>query len=113
MNLTTTLATANNTVKIILSGELDGSNAQQFKTKIEEAAALTPTRLILLLKDLEYMASAGLRILIFAKQKMGKNVDIYIIGAQEMVLDTLNKTGFHHSVILLDHENEIPENYSI
>ena len=111
MNLTTTVETTNNTAKIILSGELDGSNAEQFKAKIEEVATLNPKRLILLMKDLEYMASAGLRILIFAKQKMGKNVDIYIIGAKEMVLDTIEKTGFHHSVILVQNENEISRDF--
>lgn len=107
MNLTTTLETTNNTAKIVLSGELDGSNAEQFKSKIEEAATFKPTRLILLVKELEYMASAGLRILIFAKQKMGKEVDIYVVSAQEMVLDTIEKTGFHHSVILVKNEDEI------
>ena len=107
MSLTTTLETTEKTAKIILSGELDGSNANQFKTKIEEAANLNPEHLILVMKDLEYMASAGLRILVFAKQKMGKNVDIYIIGAQAIVKDTIEKTGFHHSVIFLNHETEI------
>ncbi len=107
MNLTTTLETINNTAKIILSGELDGSNAQQFKSKIEEAVILKPSCLILLMKDLDYMASAGLRILIFAKQKMGKEVDIYIVDAQEIVLDTIKKTGFHHSVIIVDNEDKI------
>ena len=109
MNLTTTLETTKNTAKIILAGELDGSNAEQFKARIEEVAQLAPRRLILLMKDLEYMASAGLRILIFAKQKMGTNVDIYVVEAQEMVLDTIEKTGFHHSVILLDNEDEISD----
>ncbi|MDJ0597882.1 MAG: anti-sigma factor antagonist [Crocosphaera sp.] len=109
MNLTTTLETTNNTAKIILSGELDGSNAEQLKQKIEEAATLKPSCLILLMEDLEYMASAGLRILIFAKQKMGKQVDIYVVGAQEIVLDTIEKTGFHHSVILVKNEDEISD----
>ncbi len=109
MNLTTTLETVNTTARIILKGELDGSNAEQFKQKIEEAATLNPSSLILVMKDLEYMASAGLRILIFAKQKMGKEVDIYVVGAQEIVLDTIKKTGFHHSIILVDDEQQIPD----
>lgn len=105
MRLNTTLETTNDTAKIFLSGELDGSTANSFQEKIEEVTNLTLNRLVLIMEDLEYMASAGLRVLIFAKQKMGPNVDIYIVGAQEMVLDTIEKTGFHHSVILLDKYN--------
>jgi anti-anti-sigma regulatory factor len=40
------------------------------------------------------MASAGLRVLIFAKQKLGAEVPIYIISPQEPIVDTLEKTGF-------------------
>jgi anti-anti-sigma regulatory factor len=34
---------------------------------------------------------------------MGRDVDIYVIAPQEQVKDTLEKTGFHHSVIEMDH----------
>ncbi len=102
MAFTTTLETVNNVAKITLSGELDAKTATQFKEKIEEAAKQNPQRLVLLMNDLEYMASAGLRVLIFAKQKMGKEIEMYMVGVQDFVMDTLKKTGFHHSVILLD-----------
>jgi len=42
-----------------------------------------------------------LRILLFSKQKMGADVDIYVVGAQEFILDTLKKTGFADSVIIV------------
>lgn len=87
---------------ITLSGELDGQAAADFKKQVEAAADKKPKRLILLMKDLEYMASAGLRVLIFAKQKMGNDLDMYIVSARDMVLETIKMTGFHHSVILLD-----------
>lgn len=96
------LEITNGIAKFALAGELDASTAVQFKEVIEKAAAENPRRLALLMNDLEFMASAGLRVLIFAKQKMGPAVDIYVVGAQEAVKDTLQKTGFHHSVILLD-----------
>jgi len=85
---------------LTLSGELDASTAPIFKEAVEKVLKDEVKRLVLLMQDLEYMASAGLRILIFAKQKMGANVDIYIIGAQELVINTLEKTGFLHSVIV-------------
>ncbi len=94
--------TDNGIAKITLAGELDASVAQEFRDEVDRAAGLGAKRLVLLMDDLEYMASAGLRSLIFAKQKMGADVDIYIIAAQEPIIDTLTMTGFHHSVILLD-----------
>ncbi|NET00378.1 MAG: STAS domain-containing protein [Sphaerospermopsis sp. SIO1G2] len=94
--------TSSGLAKISLSGELDATTAPDFKTSVEEAAATNPKRLVLLMQDLEYMASAGLRILIFAKQKMGASVDIYMVETQELVLDTIQKTGFDQSVYLLD-----------
>ncbi|MEL6458088.1 MAG: anti-sigma factor antagonist [Cyanobacteria bacterium J06636_27] len=102
MEFSAILETVNNTAKIILSGELKASTASIFKTEVEKAAAINPERLVLFMKDLSYMASAGLRVLIFAKQKMGANVDIYLISPQEMVMDTIKKTGFHHSVKIMD-----------
>lgn len=102
MAFNATLETTNSIAKITLSGELDASTAPEFREKVEEAASQEIKRLVLLMKDLEYMASAGLRVLIFAKQKMGSNIDMYVVEPQEMVLDTIEKTGFHHSVIILN-----------
>lgn len=103
MALDLTLEIIDDTAKITLSGDLDASTAGSLKNKIEEAAASHPKRLVLIMTDLEYMASAGLRMLIFAKQKMGKDVDLYVVGAQkDTVLKTIENTGFDQSVILLD-----------
>lgn len=99
---TTLEITSNGIAKITLAGELDASTAPDLKTIIEQASATNPQRLVFLMQDLEYMASAGLRMLIFAKQKIGQSVDIYIVGTQEMVLKTITMTGFDQSVYLLD-----------
>ncbi len=100
--LVITLETSDDIAKITLVGELDASTAPLFKAKVEEAAAQNPKRLVLMMQDLEFMASAGLRVLIFAKQQKLPGVDIYVVGAQKMVLDTITKTGFNQSVYLVD-----------
>ena len=87
---------------IKLVGELDAAAAPQFKEVIEKLAEAKPQRLILLMDQLEFMASAGLRVLIFARQKMGPGVSLYVIGSHGPVLNTLKMSGFHHSVYLQD-----------
>jgi anti-anti-sigma factor len=96
------LAMTGTVAKITLSGSLDASSAPRFKDVIEEAAGQSPSRLVLLMHNLEFLASAGLRVLIFAKQKMGAGVDIYVVGSQGPVLGTLEMSGFHHSVYIKD-----------
>lgn len=92
----------NGIAKITLVGELDAAAAGSFREAVEQAAASSPKRLVLITDELTYMASAGLRALVFAKQKMGTQVDIYLIGVQEAVRETIEMTGFHHSVVMLD-----------
>ena len=85
-----------------LKGELDANAATQFKTMVEEIAAKKPSRLVLMLQEVSFMASAGLRVLVFTKQKLGTGTDIYLVGCQPTVLSTLTMSGFHHSVYLKD-----------
>ncbi|TAF03647.1 MAG: anti-sigma factor antagonist [Nostocales cyanobacterium] len=101
-DLEITLEISGDIAKITLVGELDASTAENFKHQVEEAAKLNPQQLVLMMQKLDFMASAGLRVLIFAKQKMGANVKIYMVGVQDPVLETITKTGFHKSVYLLD-----------
>ncbi len=96
------LETTPETAKITLKGELDAASAPRFKEIIEKAAVSSPARLVLFVNDLTFLASAGLRVLIFAKQKMGAGVQIYVIGSQGPVRGTLEMSGFHHSVYLQD-----------
>ena len=93
----------NGIAKVTLVGELDASVANEFRQKIEEAAQHEVKRVVLLMDQLEYMSSAGLRVLVFAKQKMGANVAIFVVGAQPQIVEPIKQTGFHHSVVMLDH----------
>jgi anti-anti-sigma factor len=96
------LEVVNNVAKITLIGELDASVAALFREKIEEAVTQKVKRLALMAEKLEYMSSAGLRVLVFAKQKMGQGVDIYIIGAPDQVIEPIKQTGLHYSLQILE-----------
>lgn len=102
MAFTVSSSMNNGIAQVTLTGELDGSVAGQFKNAVEEAAAWNPRRLVLLLQELVYMSSAGLRVLVFARQKMGTHVDLYLVAPQESVQETIEMTGFDQSCIIVD-----------
>jgi anti-anti-sigma factor len=102
MAFSATLTIDSGIAKITMSGELDASMTSVFQREIENAQTQKAKRLVLLMSDLDYIASAGLRALVFAKQKMGPSVDIYVVGAQQQIIDTLQMTGFDRSVITME-----------
>lgn len=100
MALEVLLTTNDQVAEIHLTGELDATTASLFQAELEKAAGLKPKYLVLQVKHLVFIASAGIRMLIFAKQKMGRGVDIYVIAPQEQILDTIKRTGLTNSVIV-------------
>ena len=88
--------------KMTLVGELDSLSARVFMTEIEKIADKSILSLVLDMEKLDFMSSAGLRVLIFSKQKIGPQLSIFIVKPQELIVDTLEKTGLHHSVTIVD-----------
>jgi anti-anti-sigma factor len=101
MAFSSQLEVANNVAKITLAGRLDASTAAGFRNLVDQAAAQKVKSVALLLDHLEYMASAGLRVIVFARQKMGVAVKIYVVGAQPLVKETIEVSGFSQAVVLL------------
>jgi anti-anti-sigma factor len=101
MALSITSTKTGDEAHITMTGELDGSTAPQLKDEIDAALKDKPKRLVLFVKDLEYIASAGIRVLVYAKQPT-PDLQIYVVGAQHQIVDTLQKTGVDRSVYLVD-----------
>lgn len=87
-------------VTIQMSGDLDASSAMNFYEILQRAAGHSPKRLSLAMHDLVYISSAGIRGLVFARQKMGDEVEMIVDGANESVTETLRMTGLHHSITI-------------
>ncbi|MQY35648.1 hypothetical protein SRB17_36290 [Streptomyces sp. RB17] len=87
---------------IEIKGELDASTAPRFHDLVDQAAEEGAVRLEIDARALDYLSSAGLRSLVFARQKMGDEVRIAVIGATEPVSRTIRLAGFDHSIELID-----------
>ena len=78
---------------IELSGRLDTSTAPVLDKTISEDISEN-TNLVLDLKGLEYISSAGLRVLLSAQKRMQKNGSMKLKNVCEEVMDVFEMTGF-------------------
>ncbi len=93
-------------VMITLEGSLDSSTAPQFHEAVQKIIPLSPQVLVLDVEKLDFMASAGLRVIIFAKQKLGSTAKLILVKPQDQLIETLKMTGLLFSVTLVDHYPE-------
>jgi anti-sigma B factor antagonist len=80
-------------IVIELVGRLDTTTAPALDKTISENVGNT-TNLVLDFKDLEYISSAGLRVLLAAQKKMQKVGSMRLINVCEEVMDVFEMTGF-------------------
>ena len=79
------------TVEVV--GRLDTTTAPSLeKTLLEDIGDVKS--LILDLKGLEYISSAGLRVLLSAQKKMARVGSMKLIGVTESVMEVFEITGF-------------------
>ena len=96
----------NNIAKIELTGRLDATTAPTFQEELQKLAGQKVNNMVFYAKDLEYISSAGLRVIIFAKQKIGVEAQIYLIGAPELVLNVIKMSSLDNFMIIQDTYNE-------
>ena len=78
---------------IKLSGRLDTTTAPEFEKEIDDSISGV-TKLTIDLSELEYISSAGLRVLLKTQKTISKNGEMVICGANEIVTEILEVTGF-------------------
>ncbi len=74
---------------IALSGRIDSTNAPEAEAQLADTPEIT--KVIVDLQELEYISSAGLRILLRIRKK---HPDMELINASSEVYDILDMTGF-------------------
>ena len=81
------------TLCLFLEGRLDSQTSQQLETEMM-AALLGVEELTFDMKGLEYISSAGLRVLLVAMKAMAKQGKMKLVNVGETVRDILDVTGF-------------------
>ena len=82
----------NDSLTIALEGRLDSTNAPQLEAEIKDAL-VGVTELVFDLEKLEYMSSAGLRIMLSCQKIMNKQGRMAIRNVNEFVKAVFEITG--------------------
>ncbi len=81
------------TLTIALEGRLDTNTAPELEMEIKNSLEGI-TSLILDFADLEYISSAGLRVLLAAHKRMSVQGDMKIKNVNEVIMEVFEVTGF-------------------
>ncbi len=81
------------TLQIALEGRLDTTTAPQLEAELKQSIA-DNTELILDFAKLEYISSAGLRVLLAAQKVMNKQGKMVIRNVNDVIMEVFEVTGF-------------------
>ncbi len=82
-------------IKVVeLSGDVDASTAPEVQKQILPLAE-PGSKILMDMKQVQYMSSAGLRMLLcMYRQTQGKEGKLVLVGLSEELQDTMSVTGF-------------------
>ena len=83
----------NNVLTLYLSGRIDANNAPDIEAEIAQELAKFPESIPAFdASELEYISSAGLRVILKFRKQFGKNIDVLNVSSE--VYDIFEVTGF-------------------
>ena len=91
---------------VFISGRLDTTTSPELEEYLKESLD-SVENLVLNLSDLEYISSAGLRVLLSAQKIMNKQGKMEVTGVNEAIMEIFEVTGFSDILTITEmSENE-------
>ena len=85
--------TENEKVTLTVSGRLDTTTAPELEAALDEVLENTK-ELIFNLENLEYISSAGLRVILKAQKSMNTKGSMKLAGVNDSIVEVFDITGF-------------------
>ena len=80
-------------LNLAVIGRLDTTTAPELEQELKESLEGV-NELVLDLAGLEYISSAGLRVLLAAQRRMNKQGSMKLVNVNELVMEVFEVTGF-------------------
>lgn len=99
---TTIIEKTSEKITVALQGELDTVAAQQFAKDMEPVMAEESKLILIDFSELDYISSAGMRIILFAQKTVrAKGGNVQIKGMSEDIKQIFQLTGFDQMIEIL------------
>jgi len=85
--------TSSSTLTLVLEGRLDTTTAPQLEAELKRSVDGVE-KLVIDMAALEYISSAGLRVLLSAQKVMNKQGEMLIRNVNETIMEVFEITGF-------------------
>ncbi len=82
-----------NRIIYLLEGRLDTASSPELEEKVKDITEEI-SEVVFDLKDLDYISSAGLRVLLEAQKIMSKQGEMKVINVNDTVMEIFEITGF-------------------
>ena len=92
----------NEIVTLVLQGDVDTNTAPELLEVLTNLKLKEISHLKIELTEVNFMSSAGLRALVFAKQKMVHDSVVSVVNANEEIKDVITKTGLSTAVSFIN-----------
>lgn len=83
----------NQSLTIALEGRLDTTTAPQLEAELKSCLSGVEA-LVMDMEKLDYISSAGLRVLLAAQKQMAKQGEMKVIHVSESIMEIFEVTGF-------------------
>ena len=94
-------------VTLVLKGDVDTKTAPELLSKLTSLELHALEQLRLNLVEVDFVSSAGLRAIVYAKQKMPHTSALYLVGPSTDIVETITKTGLSQAVMIVQTEDDI------
>ena len=85
--------TNGNTLTVVLSGRLDTTTAPELEKQLKDSMGGVEA-LVIDMETLEYISSAGLRVLLSAQKVMNRQGSMTVTHVNETIMEIFEVTGF-------------------
>lgn len=113
MTLTISSTTTDGFHLIILEGDVETKTAPALLDALTQIELSLIQELRIEMTAVSFLSSAGLRALVFAKQKMPHESRLILIGAADSIADVIQKTGLTQAVMLVSSHTVLDQQLAI